>query len=170
MKDPNGTILLVDDDPHFLMFIEHVLRRNGLKAPIQLAHNGEEAIAYLLGEGKFSDRKIYSYPAFVMTDLNMPKADGFAVLQYLRKHPECAIVPTIVLSSSSDSDDIKKAYLLGANSYHVKPMGLAKLGELMKVLHDYWMTCECPEVDSFGHQTPTNGSGKLGERIAQHHG
>jgi CheY-like chemotaxis protein len=165
MKDPNGTILLVDDDPHFLMFVEHALRGNRVTAPIQVAHDGEEAIAYLIGDGKFSDRKIYPYPTFIMTDLSMPKADGFAVLQFLRQNPEFAVVPTIVLSSSFDSDDIKKAYLLGASSYHVKPMGLVKLRDLMKTIRDYWMTCECPEVDVSGHQLPTNSIGKLGERI-----
>jgi CheY-like chemotaxis protein len=165
MKDPNGTILLVDDDSHFLMFVEHVLRGNGVTAPVQLAHDGEEAIAYLIGEGKYSDRKIYPYPTFIVTDLSMPKADGFAVLQFLKKNPECAVIPTVVLSSSSDLDDIKKAYQLGASSYHVKPMGLENLAKLMKILHDYWMTCECPEVDGSGHQMPTNSIGKLGELI-----
>jgi CheY-like chemotaxis protein len=165
MRNPNGTIMLIDDDAHFLMFVEHVLRGNGVTAPIQLAHDGEEAIAYLAGEGKFSARKIYPYPTFILTDLSMPKADGFAVLQFLKKNPERAVIPTVVLSSSSDLDDIRNAYLLGASSYHVKPMGLAKLGNLMKSIIDYWMACECPEVDAAGLQMPTYSVGKLGEHI-----
>ena len=167
MKNYHATILLVDDDTHFLMFIEHVMRENGVTTPIHQAHDGEEAIAYLMGRGEFADRKIHPYPTFIVTDLNMPKADGFAVLQHLRKNPEWAVIPTVVLTSSSDEDDIKKAYLLGASSYHVKPMGLVKLRQLMKTVHDYWMTCECPEVDESGHQLPTSSAGKLGERILQ---
>jgi hypothetical protein len=64
-------------------------------------------------------------------------------------------------------DDIKKAYMLGASSYHVKPHSPDDLRKLLKVLHDYWMTCEVPEADINGHQLPTNSKGKLGERYAQ---
>jgi CheY-like chemotaxis protein len=167
MKNFHATILLVDDDEDFLMFLELVFRDNGVVTPIHLLHNGEEAIAYLKGEGKFADRDAYPYPTFIVTDLKMPKADGFAVLQYLKKNPERVVIPTIMLSSSSDEDDIKKAYLLGASSYHVKPMGLDKLRYLTKTLHDYWMTCECPATDVSGQLLPTNGHGKLGERIIQ---
>jgi DNA-binding NarL/FixJ family response regulator len=71
----------------------------------------------------------------------------------------------VVLSSSRDPDDIKKAYLLGAASYHLKPGSLGGLRQLLRVIHDYWMTCEVPEVDLNGHQVPTNAAGKLGERF-----
>ena len=67
---------------------------------------------------------------------------------------------------SSDADDITKAYMLGASSYHVKPNSIDDLRQLLKVLHDYWMTCEVPEVDDTGHQVHTDSKGKLGERFA----
>lgn len=167
MKNYHATILLVDDDPHFLMFAERALRKNGVTTPIQKARDGEEAISYMMGDGKYSDRVAYPYPTFILTDLKTPRADGFAVLEHLRKNPEWAIIPTVVLSSSSDEDDIKKSYMLGASSYHVKPMGLENLGRLMQILHDYWMTCECPEVDQTGRQVHTDSEGKLGERFPQ---
>ena len=167
MKNYRTTILLVDDDPHFLGFVELALRQNGVTTPIQKTSDGEEAIAYLMGQGKFSDRIAYPYPTFVVTDLKMPRADGFAVLRHLKKNPEWAIIPTVVFSASDDEDDIKKSYMLGASSYHVKPMGLEKLRQQMKILHDYWMTCECPEVDGTGRQLSTNSNGKLGENIPQ---
>ena len=116
---------------------------------------------------KYSDRSVYAYPTFITIDLKMPGRDGFAVLEYLKKHPAWAIIPTVILTSSRDLDDIKKAYMLGASSYHVKPHSLADLRRQLKVLHDYWMTCEVPEVDSTGHQLPTDSKGKLGERFAQ---
>jgi CheY-like chemotaxis protein len=92
---------------------------------------------------------------------------GFAVLEHLKKNPEWAVIPTVVLTSSCDLDDIKKAYMLGASSYHIKPQTLADLRVQLKVLHDYWMTCEVPQVDSSGRQLRTNSKGKLGERFLQ---
>ena len=100
-------------------------------------------------------------------DLKRPEADGFAVLEHLKNNPEWAVIPTVVLTASQDLDDIKKAYMLGASSYHVKPTSFEGLQKQLKVLHEYWMTCEVPEVDSAGRQLRTDSKGKLGERFNQ---
>jgi CheY-like chemotaxis protein len=97
----------------------------------------------------------------------MPKADGFAVLEHLKGNPEWAVIPTVVLSSSTDIDDIRTAYLLGASTYHVKPAGLDALQRLLKILHDYWMTCEVPPVEPSGRHIRTDSQGKLGQRFHQ---
>ena len=167
MKKYHSTILVVDDEPHDRTFIESSFRAIGVTDPIHAVHGGQEAISYMMGEGKYSDRGIYAYPTFVTIDLKMRGTDGFAVLEHLKKNPEWAVIPTVVLSSSRDLDDIKKAYMLGASSYHLKPSSLDGLRQQVKVLHDYWMTCEVPEVDSTGRQMPTDSSGKLGERFGQ---
>jgi len=167
MKKYHSTILIVDDDPNDRVLIESSFRAVGVKDPIHTVNGAEMAIAYMMGEGKFADRSIYAYPTFITIDLKMPGEDGFAVLEHLKKNPAWAIIPTVVLTSSRDLDDIKKAYMLGASSYHVKPNSLEKLRHQLKVLHDYWMTCEVPEVDSTGHQLATKSKGKLGERFAQ---
>ena len=167
MKKYHSTILIVDDDANDLVLIEESFRAIGVTDPIHTVNGGREAIAYMMGEGKYSDRGIYAYPTFITIDLKMPGKDGFAVLEHLKKNPAWAIIPTVILTSSRDLDDIKKAYMLGASSYHVKPTAPADLRRQLKVLHDYWMTCEVPEVDSTGHQLPTDGKGKLGERFAQ---
>lgn len=166
MKKYHSTILIVDDQPNDLVFIENSFRAIGVTDPIHLVHDGQEAISYMMGEGKYSDRSKYAYPTFITIDLKMPGADGFAVLEHLKNNPAWAIIPTVILTSSRDPDDIKKAYMLGASSYHVKPDSLEDLRQLLKVLHDYWMTCEVPQVDSTGHQLPTYSKGKLGERFA----
>lgn len=167
MKKYHSTILVVDDDPNELFFIERAFRAIGVKDPVHALNDGREAIAYMMGEGKFSDRQTYAYPTFITTDLKMPGADGFAVLEHLKNNPEWAVIPTVVLTSSRDLDDIKKAYMLGASSYHVKPDSPEELRKILKVLHEYWMTCEVPEVDSTGRQLRTDSVGKLGERYAQ---
>jgi len=167
MRKYHSTIMIVDDDPTDLILIERAFREIGVKDPIQTVNGGLEAIAYMKGEGKYSDRSVYAYPTFITTDLKMPGADGFAVLEHLKNNPESAVIPTVVLTGSRDLDDIKKAYMLGASSYHVKPDLPAELRHQLKVLHDYWLTCEVPEVDSTGRQLRTDSEGKLGERFAQ---
>ena len=167
MKKYHATIMIVDDDANDLFLIEKAFRAAGVTDPIHAINGGAEAIAYMMGQGKYADRTTYAYPTFVTTDLKMPGTDGFAVLEHLQKNPLWAVIPTVVLTGSRDLDDIKRAYLLGASSYHVKPSTIEGLRHLMKVLHDYWMTCEIPQVDSTGRQLPTNSVGKLGERFAQ---
>lgn len=167
MKKYFATILVVEDDENDQILIERALRAAGVVAPIHVVGDGAEAIAYFMGEGKFAERKKYAYPTFVMTDLKMPKLDGFGVLEFLKGNPEWAIIPTVVFSASADRDDIKKAYMLGASSYHVKPHDPMELRQLVATLNAYWVTCEVPEVDSTGKQLETNSAGKLGERFTQ---
>ena len=154
----------------------HAVVFDGLGADVQNLANffgvpafGDELENFALpeGQGKYSDRTLFAYPTFITTDLKMPGADGFAVLEHLKEHPAWAIIPTVVLSASRDLDDIKKSYMLGASSYLVKPASPDALRQMLKVLHDYWMTCEVPEVDSTGKQLLTESKGKLGERFAQ---
>ena len=167
MKKYFATILVVDDDENDRWLIERALRAAAVVSPIYLASSGAEAIAYFMGEGKFADREMYAYPTFVMTDLKMPKVDGFGVLEFLKGNPEWAIIPTVVFTASPDRDDIKKAYMLGASSYHVKPHDTAALREFVATLNAYWLTCEVPEVDITGKHLETDSAGKLGERFIQ---
>lgn len=159
--------MIVEDDPADQFLIKHAFRAIGVTDPIQYVCDGAEAIAYMMGEGKYSDREKFAYPTFIITDLKMPRADGFAVLEFLKGNPEWKVIPTIVLSASADLDDIKKSYMLGASSYHVKPATAQGLQEQLTVINAYWMTCQVPEVDLTGRQLRTNSEGKLGERFPQ---
>lgn len=166
MQDTD-TILVVEDESTDQLLIERALRAIGMKGPIQIVGDGLEAIAYMMGEGKYANREQYAYPSFILTDLKMPRADGFSVLEHLKTNPAWKVIPTAVLTASSDPDDIRTAYLLGANSYHIKPSQFDKLRDLLKVLRDYWQTCQVPEVDLSGRQVHTESKGKLGERYPQ---
>lgn len=168
MRKTSPTILVVDDDANDIMLTLSAFRAVGAGSRMHSACSGQEAIAYLSGEGKFSDRAAFPYPDIVITDLKMPDGDGFTVLEHFKRNPEWAVIPTVVLSGSQDNDDIKKAYLLGASAYHVKPSSPLALRALVKALHDYWLTCELPEVDRSGKQVATSGAHKLGERFKEH--
>jgi CheY-like chemotaxis protein len=167
MKKYHATIMVVEDDPNDQFLIVRAFNTIGVTDQIQVVSDGEEAIAYMMGEGKYADRQKYAYPTFVITDLKMPRNDGFAVLEFLKGNPQWAIIPTIVLSASADPDDIKKSYMLGASSYHVKPSSHQELQKQLEVINAYWMTCQVPEVDISGKQLPTDSTGKLGERFPQ---
>src|ERR1044072_5161858 len=121
----------------------------------------------MMGEGKYADRSKYAYPTFICTDLKMRGVDGFSVLEHRIKDPVSSMIPTVVLTSSRDPDDIKKAYMLGASSYHIKPGSADALRAQLKTMHEYWMTCEVREVDSSGRELLTDSQGKLGERYEQ---
>ncbi|HWH70924.1 MAG TPA: response regulator, partial [Candidatus Sulfotelmatobacter sp.] len=161
------TILVVEDDPNDQVFIVQAFRACGVTNPIHTVGSGAEAIQYLMGEGQYADREQFAYPTFITLDLKMPGADGFTVLEHLKSNPQWAVIPVVILSASEDPDDIKKAYMLGASCYHVKPQDYAALCQQLKVLHDYWTTCSVPEVDLTGRQVPTESRGKLGERYPQ---
>jgi two-component system response regulator len=165
MKTKDITILAVDDSEDDQTLITRAFRQNGVICPINWVGGGVEAIAYLKGEGKFSDRVKFAYPSFVMTDLKMPIGDGFSVLQHLKSEPEWAVIPTVVFSASPDLDDIKRSYMLGAGSYIVKPHNFAEMRECLRIFYDYWMLCETPAIDRTGKRLHTDSKGKLGQRF-----
>lgn len=167
MKKNDPTILIAEDNADDQILLLRGFKKIGMAGPIHVVSDGLEAVEYMMGEGKFSDRAKYPYPTFIMTDLKMPRGDGFDVLEFLKSNPRWAVIPTVVFSASADMDDIKKAYMLGASSYHVKPRTTDELIHQLLVLHAYWLTCEVPQVDSSGKQLSTDSRGKLGERFSQ---
>ena len=170
MKSQGFIVLLAEDseDDRFLMkkAFAHECDECDLKA----VEDGEEAIAYMMGEGKFADRLKFPYPSFIIMDLKMPRKDGFAVLEFLKKNPEWAIIPTVVLSGSANEDDVKRSYTLGASSYHVKPSGNKELCHLVATLVAYWRLCEVPAIDVTGRRLQTDSRGRLGERFPDDQG
>jgi CheY-like chemotaxis protein len=165
MKNVNFTILAIDDSEDDQMLITRAFRQNGVTCPINWVNSGGEAISYLKGEDRFSDREAFAYPSFVMTDLKMPNGDGFSVLQHLRATPEWAVIPTLVFTASGDLDDIKRSYMLGAGSYIVKPTNFEEMRRLLQTFYSYWMVCETPQTDIGGKRLATDSKGKLGERF-----
>jgi CheY-like chemotaxis protein len=166
MRYSHPTILVVDDDANDLLFIQAAFKFAGVTTKIHTVNGGQEAIDYLNGAPPYADRALHPSPDFILTDLNMPGVDGFAVLEFVKSNPDSAAIPTTVLSGSQDNDDIKKAYWLGANAYHVKPSTPLELRHLIKTLHSCWTLCEIPEKNLAGKQLPTESRHKLGARFS----
>lgn len=138
MTDSNYTILLVEDDDNDATLLTMAFKKSNILNPIQWAHDGLEAVAYLNGEGDFADRTRYPFPEVLILDLKMPRMSGFELLSWIREHPEFRVIPTIIMTSSRQDIDVQKAYNLGANTYMIKPSSFEELAKMVKLAHDYW--------------------------------
>ena len=148
MSTREGVILLAEDDPNDVLLIQRAFQRTHVANPMQVVRDGEEALAYLGGQGHFADRDRHPLPVLMLMDLKMPRKTGLEVLEWVRQQPGLKRLPIIVLTSSNQSPDINRAYELGANSYLVKPAGFDSLLELVKNLDMYWLILnEKPELD-----------------------
>lgn len=132
IEDP--IVLLVDDSKDDALLMRTVFERAGFVQPLRFAGDGEQAIAYLSGEGIYRDRTQSPLPTVVLLDLNMPRKNGFEVLQWIRQQPTLKRLRVYILSASSRTEDIRRAYDLGANSYLVKPGNLTGLMHMAKTL------------------------------------
>jgi CheY-like chemotaxis protein len=142
----NLTILVIEDSEDDVFLFQKALAGEHIKNPVQVVKDGVEAIDYLEGKGEFHDRVRFPFPSVIFCDLKMPRMNGFDVLEWLRKHPECSVIPLIILSSSKEDVDVKKAYLMGANAYLLKPHTLSEFREMLRDTYKFWTWCEKPRV------------------------
>src|SRR5437867_1160353 len=135
----NELILLVAEDlPEEVFILKRALERSRFAAPVHFVRDGQEAVDYLNGEQAFADRRQNPLPTLLLLDLKMPRLDGFQVLEWLRRQPGLRRLPVVVFTSSDMSQDLKRAYDLGANSYLVKPHRSEQLEEVAGDVEDYW--------------------------------
>src|SRR5688572_11466340 len=110
------TILLVEDEANDALLLERAFKRAELSPNLKVVTDGDQAVQYLGGEGKYNDRTQFPIPSLLLLDLKLPRRSGLEVLEWIRQHPDLKTLPVIVLTSSRDTDDIDKAYDLGATS------------------------------------------------------
>jgi CheY-like chemotaxis protein len=136
MTNGDTTILVVEDDPDDRDLLARAFRKAGIEMPLQFAVDGDEAVACLkdaVGE------QPEACPAVILLDLKLPRRSGFEVLEWIKGHPVLRRVPVIILTSSRESVDLKRAYDLGANSYLVKPARSEDLLRMVEQIHAYWL-------------------------------
>ena len=139
------TILLVEDDEDDVLLIRRAFQKARLLNPLQVVRDGEEALEYLAGKGRYHDRRLYPLPFLLLLDLHMPKLNGFDVLSWIRQRPELRRMKVAVLTSSSNEHDFSKAMDLGAHSYFVKPGSLEEFVHLMLRLQGHWILVDSEE-------------------------
>jgi two-component system, response regulator len=135
----NKIILLVEDNPDDEELTLMALAKNNIMNEVVVAHDGQEALDLLLGDGpqSFTQRKVY--PAIILLDLKLPKVDGLEVLQKIRADERTRLLPVVVLTSSTEDRDLLESYSLGCNSYVRKPVDFAMFVEATRQLGLYWL-------------------------------
>ena len=133
------TILQVEDDPNDVFLLQHALRKVGVANPVQVASDGQQAIDYLQGAGKFTDRAKFPFPCLVLLDLRLPFVMGLDVLRWIRQQPG-TLLTVLMLTASGSEADIVEAYRQGANAFLTKPSQASRLEDMVRAIKDFWLT------------------------------
>jgi CheY-like chemotaxis protein len=137
-------ILLVEDDENDVFFLQRALKEERITNPVRVAEDGQEAVDYLSGVGRFADRAKFPVPCLIILDLKMPRRTGLEVLEWIRAHHAFLTIPVIVFTSSAQPEDIDRAYRLGANAFVVKPPSVEERLEFARLLKGFWLGLNRP--------------------------
>lgn len=135
----NKLILVVEDNPDHLELTVLTLQDHGVKAEIAVARDGSQALEFLFGQGSHAGRNTHKQPAFILLDMKLPKLSGLDVLRNVRANPLTALVPVIMLTSSSERSDMVACYQAGVNGFVRKPVDFAEFTEKLNRLQAYWL-------------------------------
>ena len=132
-------ILVVEDNPDDEILMLRTIRKNNIANEVVIAHDGVEALDYLFGTGKFTERDLGIMPQLIILDLKLPKISGLEVLEKLRANETTKLIPVVILTTSTEQQDIVKSYNLGANSYVQKPVDFNEFIEATRQLGLFWL-------------------------------
>jgi len=155
MSPSRQAILLVEDRSDDVLLLQRVLKQASLGRPFNIVSSGEEAIAYLDGQGEYADRRAFPSPTLIFLDLKLPGISGFEVLTWIRQQPRLDRLQIIVLTGSRHTIDVYRAYELGANSYLAKPVDLPRLTDVIHSLNLNRLSfVEAPQAMTPAKSTP----------------
>ena len=132
-------ILLVEDNPDDEALTIRAFNKNGIQNPISVARDGQEALDFLYGTGKHAGRDPNEKPVLILLDIKLPKLNGIEVLRQIRSHESTRLIPTVILTTSKEEDDLVRSYSLGANSYIRKPVDFMQFMDVVKQVGIYWL-------------------------------
>lgn len=139
MHASSTLILHIENDPDDVFLTQRAFKKTGFDCTINAVENGEQGVAYLRGERRFSNREDYPLPAVILLDWNMPLMSGAAFLRWLRSEINVKRVPVVVLTSSTNDADMREAYELGANGFIVKPGSQEAFLGMARAFAQYWL-------------------------------
>ena len=131
-------ILVAEDDADDALLLCRALAHAGVTAPVVVVRDGQEVLDYLEAKPPFHDLTNHFSPNLLLLDLKMPRLNGFEVLEWLKSRGLLEGLVVVVLSSSADPDDLRRACALGARFYVVKPTAFEELAHVVERVHDYW--------------------------------
>lgn len=130
-------ILLVEDNPGDIRLLQEAFKESGFSSRLSVARDGEQALAFLRQQGEYATSP---RPAFIILDLNLPRKDGREVLAEVKKDKLLRRIPVVILSTSTSTEDVQRAYDLHANCYVPKPLDLEHLVQLGRSLEEFWLS------------------------------
>ena len=137
-------ILLVEDNRDHAELTIRALRKSNVVNEVKTVYDGEEALEYLFGTGRYAGRDVLDPPAVVLLDLKLPKVDGMDVLRQLRADERTKLVPVVILTSSKEERDVLEGYKLGANAFVQKPVDFVQFSDAVKSLGLFWAVLNEP--------------------------
>jgi two-component system, response regulator len=138
------TILLVEDNPSDVGLTRRAFEKSHIANKLVVVEDGQEALDYLFGGDQLKGSKMKELPALILLDLKLPKVDGLQVLRRIRADKRTSRLPVVILTTSSEEQDIAQSYDLGANSYIRKPVDFRQFVEAVQHLGLYWLVMNEP--------------------------
>lgn len=136
-------ILLIEDNEDDILLEQEALADAKLVNLMHVVRDGEEALAFLRREGKYRGAQT---PGLILLDINMPRKNGFEVLNEIKKDPALMHIPVVMLTTSDSESDIVKSYATGACSFITKPMNFEKFRDVVNQFAIYWaLVARVPE-------------------------
>jgi CheY-like chemotaxis protein len=132
-------ILLVEDNHDDATLVLRALKKHNLGNNLIHLTDGEQALDFIFGKGKFEGRQVESKPRLIMLDLKMPKIDGLQVLKAIRDDPRTKSIPVVIMTSSREEKDITDTYASGVNAYVVKPLNFESFSKAVAELGMFWL-------------------------------
>jgi len=144
MKDTGIEILLIEDNAADVELTQRAFEVDHLANRIEIVRDGAEALDFLFCRGAYGNRSFDRPPRLVLMDLKLPKVDGLEVLRQVKDDPRTKAIPIIVMTSSTEENDLVRSYHYGANSYIQKPVDFGDFQKIVKTLGLYWLLVNAP--------------------------
>jgi two-component system, response regulator len=132
-------ILLVEDNPSDVALTQRALSKSHIANELVVVEDGQEALDYLFGSEDLEGNDTQNLPTLILLDIKLPKVDGLEVLRQIRSHKRTRRLPVVMLTSSSEEQDIGASYDLGVNSYIRKPVDFMQFAQAIQQLDLYWL-------------------------------
>lgn len=133
------TILLVEDNPDDEMLTIRALKKNNILNEVIVVRDGAQALEYLFAEGEYAGRDLDNRPEVILLDLKLPKISGLEVLKRIKSDERTKLLPVVVLTTSTEDQDLISSYQFGANSYIRKPVDFDQFIQAIGQLGLYWL-------------------------------
>ncbi len=137
-------ILLVEDNQDDEELTLLAFEQSELSAQVAVARDGVEALEYLFATGIYADRSTATLPVLILLDIQLPRLNGLEVLQQLRAAPRTRHLPVVILTTSTEQQDLLESYHLGCNSYIQKPVDYDRFLQVLQQLGMYWLALNTP--------------------------